>query len=176
MRPVTCRMSLPSCRPGFMRSSSSTGIRSMTRLLPPAGCGLMSGLSRRTAPGKAMPWRAGSRRRPAISSPWSMLTARLIRPRSRSSSGPSSTGRTSRRARGSLTAAAAVTSPACAASGTGCSAAWSTSCAVPSIQISATDTTFSGGVTSRCSALTPKRTSRPAAARDCGATDSRWRP
>ena len=175
-RPATCRTSSPSCRPDCTRSSSSTGIRSTTRSRPPAGCGLTSGSSGRTAPARAMPWRAGSRRQPAISSPWSTLTARLIRPRSRSSSRPSSTAPISRRAPGSPTAAAAVTSPGCAVSATGCSAAWSTRCAGPSTPTCATATTLSGGITSRCSAWTSKQTSRWKAARSCGATDSKSRP
>ena len=49
-------------------------------------------------------------------------------------------------------------------------------CRHASTQICATATTLSGAVTSRCSALTPMRPSRPAAGRGCGVTDSRSRP
>ena len=48
---------------------------------------------------------------------------------------------------------------------TGCSAAWSTSCAARGIRTCATGTTSSGVATSRCSASTPMRPPRPTAAR-----------
>ena len=58
---------------------------------------------------------------------------------------------------------------------TGCSVAWSTSCAARGIRICATGTTPSGAATSRCSGLTPNHPSRPTA-RGSGATDSKSRP
>ena len=71
-------------------------------------------------------------------------------------------------------AGAAATSPGCAGPVTGPSASWSTSCAGPGIRIFATDTTPSGGATSRCWDWTPSRLSRPTGP-GSGVTDSRSR-